>query len=45
MILRLGKSTFAIFDSFRDEAGRQAHLNVLVVQQAAFSRAPAFLGR
>ena len=25
--LRLGKSTFAIFDAFRDEAGRQAHLN------------------
>jgi quinol monooxygenase YgiN len=25
--LRLGKSSFAIFDSFNDEAGRQAHLN------------------
>ena len=25
--LRLGKSTFAVFDSFADEAGRQAHLN------------------
>jgi len=25
--LRFGKSTFAIFDAFRDEAGRQAHLN------------------
>jgi quinol monooxygenase YgiN len=25
--LRFGKSTFAIFDSFRDEAGREAHLN------------------
>ena len=25
--VRLGKSTFAIFDAFRDEAGRQAHLN------------------
>lgn len=25
--VRLGKSRFAIFDSFRDEAGRQAHLN------------------
>jgi quinol monooxygenase YgiN len=25
--LRLGKSSFAIFDAFRDEAGRQAHLN------------------
>jgi quinol monooxygenase YgiN len=25
--LRLGKSSFAIFDAFHDEAGRQAHLN------------------
>jgi quinol monooxygenase YgiN len=25
--LRLGPSTFAIFDAFKDEAGRQAHLN------------------
>jgi quinol monooxygenase YgiN len=25
--LRLGKSTFAIFDAFRDESGRQNHLN------------------
>jgi quinol monooxygenase YgiN len=25
--LRLGPSTFAIFDAFNDESGRQAHLN------------------
>ena len=25
--IRLGSSTFAIFDAFPDEAGRQAHLN------------------
>lgn len=25
--VRFGKSKFAIFDAFRDEAGRQAHLN------------------
>ena len=25
--VRLGKGSFAIFDAFRDEAGRQAHLN------------------
>jgi quinol monooxygenase YgiN len=25
--LRLGPSTFAIFDAFKDESGRQAHLN------------------
>lgn len=25
--LRMGKSTFGIFDAFEDEAGRQAHLS------------------
>lgn len=25
--LRLGPSTFGVFDAFRDESGRQAHLN------------------
>lgn len=25
--LRLAPATFAVFDAFRDEAGRQAHLN------------------
>jgi len=25
--LRLGPSTFAVFDAFRDETGRQAHLD------------------
>ena len=25
--LRLGPSTFGVFDAFKDEAGRQAHLN------------------
>src|SRR6478736_3013452 len=25
--LRLGRSTFAVFDSFHDESGRQGHLN------------------
>ena len=25
--LRLGRSTFAVFDAFPDESGRQAHLN------------------
>jgi quinol monooxygenase YgiN len=25
--LRLGPSTFAVFDAFRDESGRQTHLN------------------
>ena len=30
--LRLGKSSFAIFDAFRDEAGRKAHLNGPIAQ-------------
>ena len=37
--LRLGKSTFAIFDAFRDEAGRQAHLNGPIAA-ALMSQAP-----
>ena len=27
LTLRLGRSTFAVFDAFTDESGRQAHLN------------------
>ena len=38
--LRLGKSTFAIFDSFRDEAGRQAHLNGPIAK-ALMAQAPS----
>jgi quinol monooxygenase YgiN len=30
--LRLGPSTFAVFDAFRDEAGRQNHLNGPIAQ-------------
>src|SRR5215475_13737888 len=30
--LRLGPSTFAIFDAFRDEQGRQKHLNGPIAQ-------------
>jgi quinol monooxygenase YgiN len=30
--LRLGPTTFAIFDAFEDEAGRQAHLNGPIAQ-------------
>src|SRR5215510_6757091 len=40
--LRLGKSTFAIFDSFRDEAGRQAHLNGPIAK-ALMTKAPDLL--
>lgn len=40
--LRLGKSTFAIFDAFRDEAGRDAHLNGPIAQ-ALMAQAPNLL--
>src|SRR5215510_7824974 len=30
--LRLGPSTFGVFDAFADEAGRQAHLNGPIAQ-------------
>jgi quinol monooxygenase YgiN len=45
--LRLGPSTFGVFDAFADESGRQAHLNGPIAQalmaQAAelFSKPPA----
>lgn len=37
--LRLGKSTFGIFDAFRDEKGRQAHLSGPIAQ-ALMAKAP-----
>jgi quinol monooxygenase YgiN len=37
--LRLGPSTFAIFDAFGDEAGRQRHLNGPIAQ-ALMAQAP-----
>lgn len=37
--LRLGKSTFGIFDAFPDEAGRKAHLSGKVAE-ALFAKAP-----
>lgn len=40
--LRLGPSTFAIFDAFRDEAGRQAHLNGPIAK-ALMENAPTLL--
>ena len=40
--LRLSKSSFAIFDAFRDEAGRNAHLNGPIAQ-ALMERAPVLL--
>ncbi len=40
--LRLGPTTFAIFDAFADEAGRQTHLNGPIAQ-ALFAKAPDLL--
>ena len=40
--VRLGPSTFAIFDVVPDEAGRQAHLNGPIAQ-ALMEQAPALL--
>src|SRR5215467_766061 len=40
--LRLGPTTFAIFDTFEDEAGRQRHLNGPIAQ-ALMAQAPALL--
>jgi len=40
--LRLGPSTFAIFDAFADESGRQTHLNGPIAK-ALFANAPDLL--
>ena len=40
--LRIGPSTFGIFDAFADEAGRRAHLNGPIAQ-ALTSQAPNLL--
>ena len=37
--LRIGKSTFGIFDAFADEAGRQAHLSGQIAA-ALMAKAP-----
>jgi quinol monooxygenase YgiN len=40
--LRLGPSTFGVFDAFRDEEGRQNHLNGPIAQ-ALMAQAPNLL--
>lgn len=40
--LRLGSTTFAIFDAFADEEGRQTHLNGPIAK-ALFANAPSLL--
>ena len=42
--LRLGPSTFGIFDAFQDEAGRQAHLTGPIAQ-ALMANADALLSQ
>ena len=48
--LRLGPSTFGVFDAFEDEAGRQAHLNgpiakALMAQAANLLTSPPVIER
>jgi quinol monooxygenase YgiN len=40
--LRLGPTTFGVFDAFRDEAGRQTHLNGPIAS-ALMTQAPNLL--
>jgi quinol monooxygenase YgiN len=42
--LKLGPSTFGIFDAFADEAGRQAHLNGAIAK-ALMAKAPELLSK
>ncbi len=42
--LRLGPTTFGIFDAFPDESGRQAHLNGAVAA-ALMAKAPDLLAK
>ena len=42
LALRLGPTTFGVFDSFRDEAGRQTHLNG-PIRKALMELAPTHL--
>ena len=42
--LKLGPTTFGVFDAFADEAGRQAHLSGPIAQ-ALMAKAPELLAR
>ena len=42
--LRLGPTSFGIFDAFADESGRQAHLNGPIAK-ALMARAPELLAK
>ena len=42
--LRIGQTTFAVFDAFTDERGRQAHLSGPIAQ-ALMAKAPELLNK
>ena len=42
--LKLGPSTFGVFDAFADDAGRQAHLNGPIAQ-ALMAKAPELFSK
>jgi quinol monooxygenase YgiN len=42
--LRLGPTTFGIFDAFKDESGRQAHLNGPIAE-ALMAQAPELFSK
>jgi quinol monooxygenase YgiN len=42
--LRLGPTTFGIFDAFHDESGRQAHLNGAIAK-ALMAKAPELFAK
>ena len=42
--IRMGQSTFGIFDAFPDESGRQAHLSGRIAQ-ALMAKAPELLAK
>lgn len=44
LALRLGPTSFAVFDSFRDEAAREAHLNGPIAK-ALMASAPQLLAK
>jgi quinol monooxygenase YgiN len=43
--LRIGPSTFGVFDAFADEAGRQAHLNGPIAQALNLLASPPVIER
>ena len=44
-VMRLGPSSFGIFDTFADEAGREAHLNGAIAKALFSEETKALLAR